>query len=96
MHKNFNDIQKRHEACFAVCSPTRLKIIAYLRSNPAGSTVREIARKLGFSMSRTSHQLAILKKHNVTEAVRKGREKIYSISDSRVRAYLPCWYLAGN
>lgn len=91
MRKNFHRIKESHDACFKICSPTRFKIIAELRSGPDGAVVGEIAKKLGFSLSRVSHQLAILRKYKVVEIERCGKKITYKMPLARVKKRLPCW-----
>ncbi len=92
--KNFERIKTSHDICFTVCSPVRFKIIKELfecRKN--GLTVSDLAKRFEFSLSRTSHQLTILKKYNVATVEQLGREKVYRITKRSIEKNLPCWRL---
>ena len=70
----------------AVCGAIRFKIIFILRyAGRDGLTVTELARILNASLSRTSHQLAILKAHKLIIGTGKNREMVYTLADHRVK-----------
>ena len=67
----------------AMSDPTRLRIIAAISSN--GMNVNSISRKMKITMPAVSHQLKHLYDLGLVKYEKKGREKIYKISDNHVR-----------
>lgn len=61
---------------------TRMKIISLLRNQEM--SVSEIADILDISVSAISHQLKILKSHDLVRTKKRGKYSIYSLSDDHV------------
>lgn len=66
--------------------PTRLKILYALFESK--QSVSELCTKIEMSQSATSHQLRILKDHNLISYERSGKQMIYGLSDDHVRDIL--------
>lgn len=67
----------------AIGSPARFRIMVILSRCPDGATVTEIAEVLEATVSRISHQLAVLRKLGVVNREKKNREAIYSMNWKR-------------
>lgn len=65
---------------------TRLSILYILRQDSL--CVHEIASEIGISHSLASHQLRVLKNHNLVKSKKRGVECIYSLSDTHVHSLL--------
>ncbi len=61
----------------------RIRIIESLRENP--KTVGELARELNAEQSRLSHSLRALKQCNFVGSKVKGKERVYSLTESFVK-----------
>lgn len=67
--------------CFEVLSnPLRLRIISELRKTP--KTVLGLAADLHEEQSKISHALQVLRKCRFVQAEKKGKGRIYSISEN--------------
>ena len=62
---------------------TRLTLIALLARQEL--CVNDIAAILSMSQSRVSHQLAILRKHDIVTYYRKGKQVLYTLSDNHIK-----------
>lgn len=62
---------------------TRLAIISLLIDNKL--CVNEIAEILSLEQSRVSHQLAILRKHDIVIFIRSGKQVLYSLKDNHIK-----------
>jgi DNA-binding transcriptional ArsR family regulator len=70
----------------ALCGPMRYQILVALRaSGSAGLTVTELSLVLDASLSRISHQLAILRRHRLVVAKSKNRETMYVLADHHLQ-----------
>ncbi len=79
------DAKDECRVCRVVCSPTRFKIMMALKGDKKGLTVTQLSKKLRTSLSRTSHQLRILKREEVISSMKAGREAIYKLGSHRPR-----------
>jgi DNA-binding transcriptional ArsR family regulator len=61
----------------------RVKILESLREKP--KTVGELAKGLGVEQSRLSHSLRALKQCNFVESKVKGKERLYTLTQSFVK-----------
>ena len=61
----------------------RVEILEGLREKP--KSVRELQKKLGVEQSRLSHSLRALRQCNFVESRTKGKERVYSLTDSFVK-----------
>jgi ArsR family transcriptional regulator len=62
---------------------TRLILISLLSRHEL--CVNDIAEILGMSQSRISHQLAILRKHDIVTTYREGKSVIYALTDNHIK-----------
>lgn len=62
---------------------TRLRIISLLLHNEL--CVNDIASILNVSQSVVSHQLAVLRKHDIVTYNRKGKSILYSLTDHHIK-----------
>lgn len=68
-----------------LCGPMRFKIILALQyAGKDGLSTTDLARLFDTNLSRVSHQLAILKRHNLVESRKRNREQMYRLKDHRV------------
>ncbi|GFH39630.1 ArsR/SmtB family transcription factor [Lactococcus insecticola] len=65
-----------------LANPSRLRILLLLADAPYN--VSEISLKLGLEQSATSHQLSILRTHQLVKQDRSGRSIIYKIGDKHI------------
>lgn len=63
---------------------SRFKIVIILKEQDS-CCVKDLAKQLGISPSGTSHQLRILKEHNIVDSRRSGKEVIYFLADDHVK-----------
>ncbi len=73
-------VSKRHKLFQALTGKTRYLILNALYRCPDGLTVSQVADILDASPSRTSHQLAILRRHDVIQPMRAGRMVTYRLA----------------
>ena len=64
-------------------SELRVKIIEALREKP--KTVGKLGKELGVEQSRLSHNLRALRQCNFVESRVKGKERVYSLTESFVK-----------
>lgn len=62
---------------------TRLTLISLLIDNEL--CVNDIAQIMGMSQSRVSHQLAVLRKHDIVTYYRKGKQVLYTLTDNHIK-----------
>lgn len=62
---------------------TRLILISLLSKHEL--CVNDIAEILGMSQSRISHQLAILRQHDIVKTYRSGKSVIYTLTDNHIK-----------
>ncbi|WBW50189.1 metalloregulator ArsR/SmtB family transcription factor [Peptoniphilus equinus] len=80
-----DNLVERTAALFkSMSDPTRVKILYVLSQGEMNVT--GIANTLGMSQSSISHQLAILRTHNIIKVQRVARQAIYSLDDDHVRS----------
>ncbi|MDR1567704.1 MAG: metalloregulator ArsR/SmtB family transcription factor [Streptococcaceae bacterium] len=75
-------IRKVQQTFQILSNETRLKIIFYLKEKE--QNVSELEAAIGLSQTAISHQLAILRKHNLVCAKKIGRNKYYRLADEHV------------
>lgn len=66
--------------------PTRVKIVWALELHEL--CVCDIAVTLDMTKSAISHQLALLRKHNIVKTRREGKQVFYSLDDEHVTAII--------
>jgi ArsR family transcriptional regulator, nickel/cobalt-responsive transcriptional repressor len=74
------------DTMFALSTPSRLQILAFLRSGPR--TVSEIVAAVEMEQSAVSHQLRVLRDHSLLRVRRIGRRREYALRDTHVEALL--------
>ncbi len=62
---------------------TRLTLIALLSENKL--CVNDIAEIMNMSQSRVSHQLAVLRKHDIVTYCRQGKQVLYTLTDNHIK-----------
>jgi len=84
MNKNINVLsQKEMQRIFKLLSNgIRLNILILLQNKPMN--VSEIVEQLQISQPQVSHQLAILKKHQLVSAERVGKKNLYQLDDPHI------------
>ncbi|HRY62159.1 MAG TPA: helix-turn-helix domain-containing protein [Candidatus Paceibacterota bacterium] len=79
---------KSHKLLRVICGPTRHKIIHILNRSKRGLTETEIAHVLSSSLSKISHQMKILKEHELIVSSGKGRDAIYRLANHKIKNFL--------
>jgi len=74
------------DVMFALSSPSRVRILGLLRERPY--TVGELMVSLEMEQSAVSHQLRLLREHNLVRATELGRQRVYALSGERVGALI--------
>lgn len=74
------------DAMFALSTPSRVRILSFLRERP--HTVSELMEAVDMEQSAVSHQLRLLREHQLVASERRGRERIYALHDEHVAALL--------
>jgi DNA-binding transcriptional ArsR family regulator len=80
------EAEKVADAMFALSTPSRVRILAQLRERP--HTVGELTVAIGMEQSAVSHQLRVLREHQLVVAERQGRKRIYALHDEHVASLL--------
>jgi ArsR family transcriptional regulator, nickel/cobalt-responsive transcriptional repressor len=73
------------DTMFALSLPSRVQILGCLRDGPRTS---ELVDALGMEQSAVSHQLRVLREHELVKAERDGRSRRYALYDEHVSALL--------
>ncbi len=91
--KKIEDIQKRLLSAESIdtlasfysifADSTRLSIVSLLLENEL--CVNDIAEILSLSQSRVSHQLQVLRKHDVVTYYRSGKQVLYTLTDNHIK-----------
>jgi DNA-binding transcriptional ArsR family regulator len=74
------------DTMFALSLPSRVQILGCLRGGPC--TVSELVDALGMEQSAVSHQLRVLREHELVKAERDGRSRRYALYDEHVSGLL--------
>ncbi len=77
-------LKRTHALLRAVSGTSRFKILMVLRHEPAGLTPTEIAKALNVSLSRISHQLRILRDHDLVTVTAGSREVTYRLRSKQL------------
>ncbi len=75
-------LERAADMMFALSAPSRLRIVAALR--PGSLTVSEIVAAVGMEQSAVSHQLRVLREHQVLSMRRIGRMRRYELADGHI------------
>jgi len=78
--------ERLSDTMFALSLPSRVQILGCLRDGPC--TVGELVEALGMEQSAVSHQLRVLREHELVKAERDGRSRRYALYDEHVSALL--------
>ena len=70
----------------ALSTASRVRILARLRVSACA--VGELSAELEMEQPAVSHQLRILREHDLIRAERVGRRRLYQMRDDQVRAFL--------
>lgn len=65
-----------------LANPLKIKIISALKDNKC--SVNDLSYELGVEQSKISHALALLKKCNIVDVEKKGKERIYSLNKNTI------------
>ena len=80
------------EAVFnALAHPQRRQILLVLRLRGGEMTAGEIAERFGCSWPTTSRHLRILERANLVRVTKRGRERVYKLDHSKLRAIVGKW-----
>ena len=80
------------EAVFnALAHPQRRQILLVLRIRGGEMTAGEIAERFGCSWPTTSRHLRILERAKLVRVMKRGRERVYKLHHSKLRAIVGKW-----
>lgn len=74
------------DTMFALSTPSRVLILGCLLAGPR--SVGDITEALGMEQSAVSHQLRVLREHQLVRAERAGRMRLYALYDEHVSVLL--------
>lgn len=74
------------DTMFALSTPSRVRILGCLLGGPR--SVRDLTEALGMEQSAVSHQLRVLREHDLVRAEKSGRQRLYALSDEHVTTLL--------
>ncbi len=74
------------DTMFALSTPSRVLILGCLLAGPR--PVSDITEALGMEQSAVSHQLRVLREHELVRAERAGRSRLYALYDEHVSVLL--------
>jgi ArsR family transcriptional regulator, nickel/cobalt-responsive transcriptional repressor len=74
------------DTMFALSAPSRVLIMGSLLAGPR--SVTDLTEALGMEQSAVSHQLRVLRDHNLVRAEKAGRRRLYALYDEHVAALL--------
>lgn len=74
------EVKECRELLRAIAGTVRYNILVVLAQTEGGLTVSELGQVFGFSVSRVSHQLRILRKHNLVSLRRNGKSMVYNVT----------------
>ena len=74
------------DTMFALSAPSRVIIVGCLLDGPR--SVSDLTEALGMEQSAVSHQLRLLREHNLVRAEKAGRRRLYALYDEHVATLL--------
>jgi DNA-binding transcriptional ArsR family regulator len=74
------------DTMFALSAPSRVLIMGLLLGGP--HPVGDLTEALGMEQSAVSHQLRVLREHNLVRAEKAGRRRVYALYDEHVATLL--------
>jgi ArsR family transcriptional regulator, nickel/cobalt-responsive transcriptional repressor len=85
-HVNTALAERLADTMFALSTPSRVLILECLLTGPR--SVSDITEALGMEQSAVSHQLRVLREHQLVRADRAGRMRLYALYDDDVSVLL--------
>jgi DNA-binding transcriptional ArsR family regulator len=70
------------DTMFALSAPSRVLMLGCLLRGP--QSVSELIESLGMEQSAVSHQLRVLREHELVRVERSGRNRVYALYDEHV------------
>lgn len=83
-----DSVMAAHATIRAVGGLTRYRIIVLLDRSPSGLTATDLTEILNASPSKISHQIHILKKHDLIVGHRRGPMVAYQLSEKNAKRFL--------
>jgi DNA-binding transcriptional ArsR family regulator len=77
-----NNISTYHIFFRNLANPLKIKIIVELKKN--NMNVSDLSRELKVEQSKVSHALMLLKRCNIVNVNKKGKERIYSLNKKTI------------
>ena len=74
------------DTMFALSTPSRVLLLGSLLDGPR--SVTDLTEALGMEQSAVSHQLRVLREHDLVRAEKVGRRRLYALYDEHVSALL--------
>lgn len=74
--------KRGHAILRALAGSVRVRIMGALRLSDHGLSVSDLAEIFGYSVSRISHQLRILRKYHLVQVHRNSKSMIYEVAHS--------------
>ncbi len=74
------------DTMFALSAPSRVLILGSLLDGP--HSVSDLTESLGMEQSAVSHQLRVLREHNLVRGEKIGRLRLYALHDEHVATLL--------
>ncbi|MGY4883974.1 MAG: ArsR/SmtB family transcription factor [Nanobdellota archaeon] len=65
-----------------LANPLKIRIILFLKRSEMN--VSDLSRELGVEQSKVSHALMLLRKCNIVDVHKKGKERIYSLNKNTI------------
>jgi DNA-binding transcriptional ArsR family regulator len=82
-----SDVAERlADTMFALSTPSRVLLLGALLAGPR--SVGDLTEALGMEQSAVSHQLRVLREHDLVRAEKVGRTRLYALYDEHVSALL--------
>ena len=78
------EAERLADTMFALSAPSRVQILSCLLDGP--HAVTDIIEILGMEQSAVSHQLRVLRDHNLVKGEQVGRHRVYALHDEHVRS----------
>ena len=82
-----SDVAERlADTMFALSTPSRVLLLGLLLDGPR--SVSDLTEALGMEQSAVSHQLRVLREHDLVRAEKVGRTRLYALYDEHVATLL--------
>jgi DNA-binding transcriptional ArsR family regulator len=82
-----SDVAERlADTMFALSTPSRVLLLGSLLDGPR--SVSDLTEALGMEQSAVSHQLRVLREHDLVRAEKVGRTRLYALYDEHVSTLL--------